>query len=298
MPDETRPICDYEGSDYRTAFWEGQGREYEDTVERALLRRWLPTSGKRLIDIGAGFGRLADLYDGYEQVVLFDYSVSQLEYARQRLGDARFIYVAGDLYRLPLAGDAVDTAVMVRVLHHIADVPAALAQIRRIVRPEGRFLLEFANKRHLKNLLRHALGRGPDPRDPSPYEFADVHFDFHPRWVRERLAEADFSLERRRSLSILRTGALKRHIAAKRLAVMDRLLQPLITPLDLGPSVFTQSRSAKQGTPDWVQRAALFRCPTCGHEPLRADDPECLLCTGCGAEWPRRNGVYVFKTDM
>ena len=147
-------VCDYEGSTYRTDFWEGQGREYEDAVERQALRAFLPGSGRRLLDIGAGFGRLADLYDGYEQVILFDYSVSQLEYARQRLGDERFIYVAGDVYRLPLASNAVDTAIMVRVLHHIAAVPEALSQIRRVLCPQGLFVLEFANKRHLKNILR------------------------------------------------------------------------------------------------------------------------------------------------
>jgi len=28
------PVCDYEGSDYRSRFWEGQGRDYEDQAER------------------------------------------------------------------------------------------------------------------------------------------------------------------------------------------------------------------------------------------------------------------------
>ena len=93
-----RPICDYEGSTYRTDFWEGQGREYEDLAERAALRALLPPEGGRLLDIGAGFGRLAALYGGYRQVVLLDYSFSQLQYARQRLGDG-FVYVAADIYR-------------------------------------------------------------------------------------------------------------------------------------------------------------------------------------------------------
>nr|HID13463.1 hypothetical protein [Anaerolineae bacterium] len=57
----THLICDYEGSAYRTEFW-GQGREYEDAVERIALQRLLPPSGRRIIEIGAGFGRLADLY--------------------------------------------------------------------------------------------------------------------------------------------------------------------------------------------------------------------------------------------
>ena len=57
-------ICDYEGSSYRTDFWEGQGRQYEDMAERLALRKLLPPAGARLVEIGAGFGRLVDLYGG------------------------------------------------------------------------------------------------------------------------------------------------------------------------------------------------------------------------------------------
>jgi len=55
---ESTPVCDYEGSDYRARFWDNQGRDYEDQVERAALRRLMPPRGRTLIDIGAGFGRL------------------------------------------------------------------------------------------------------------------------------------------------------------------------------------------------------------------------------------------------
>jgi SAM-dependent methyltransferase len=150
------PICDYEGSPWRTAFW--PGREYEDRAERLALAHLLPPRGKRLIEIGAGFGRLADLYRGYERVVLLDYARSMLEEARARLGgDPRFVFAAADLYNLPLAESAADTAVTVRVLHHVADIPRAFAEIARIVRPRGAYITDFANKRHLKAIIRHWL---------------------------------------------------------------------------------------------------------------------------------------------
>ena len=84
---------DYEGSQYRTDFWEGQGREYEDAAERIALRRLLPPHSARMIELGAGFGRLADLYAGYEQVVLLDYSRSLLEDAQRRWGERPALYV-------------------------------------------------------------------------------------------------------------------------------------------------------------------------------------------------------------
>ena len=48
-------ICDYEGSLYRTDFWEGQGREYEDLAERIALRKLLPPAGARLVEVSESF---------------------------------------------------------------------------------------------------------------------------------------------------------------------------------------------------------------------------------------------------
>ena len=292
--DDTPPICDYEDSTYRTDFWEGQGREYEDLAERWALQRMLPPTGRRILDIGAGFGRLADLYDGYDQVILLDYSRSQLAYARQRLGDERFIYVAADIYRLPLATSAVDTAVMVRVLHHLADVPAAFEQLARVIRPQGHLILEFANKRHLKNVLRHLLGRGASPYDPAPVEFAPLHFDFHPRWVLTRLGEAGLRPTARRSVSLFRAGPLKRALPARWLAAADGLLQRPTATLAPAPSAFVRATCLRPGPTDIAPEAALFRCPTCGHEPLRPAAGG-LDCPGCQAHWPQEDGIYLFK---
>src|SRR5215468_10881846 len=87
MSTPERPsICDYEGSNYRTEFWEGKQRDYEDGAERVALRRLLPHDGRRLLEVGAGFGRLTNEYAAYDQVVLLDYSLSQLQYAQEHLG--------------------------------------------------------------------------------------------------------------------------------------------------------------------------------------------------------------------
>ena len=148
-------ICDYEGSRYRTDFWEGQNRSYEDAVERVAMQKMLPPSGHRLIEIGGGFGRLVDLYQGYRQIVLTDYARTQLEEAQDYLGhDPRILYVVADVYNLPFVDNLFDTLTMVRVMHHLVDVPAALAEIYRVVMPYGTTVVEHASKFHLKSLLR------------------------------------------------------------------------------------------------------------------------------------------------
>jgi ubiquinone/menaquinone biosynthesis C-methylase UbiE len=287
-------IIDYEASTYRTDFWQGQGREYEDAVERVAIRAMLPPTGSRVVDIGAGFGRLAELYAGYREVVLVDYSQSQLEYARQQLGDERFVYVATDLYRLPLATGAVDAAVMVRVLHHIADVPAAMAQLARVLTPQGTLVLECANKRHVKNIARYVVGGGVNPFSREPHEFAELHFDFHPAWVREQLQSAGFHVERQRAVSLFRAGLLKRHLPVRWLVGADAALQRILAPLTPGPSVFMQARRLGEGTQAPVARANLFRCPNCGARPLQAVEGG-LACHDCGGFVPVVNGIYLFK---
>src|SRR5512146_1111852 len=195
----TPPVCDYEGSDYQTSFWDKGGREYEDRTEAIALRRLLPKSGRLLLELGAGAGRNTPRYVGFERIVLVDYSRTQLGQAQARLGDsAKYVYVAADIYRLPFVDGLFDAATMIRTLHHMADAPKALAQVRSALAPDATFVLEFANKRNLKAILRYWLGRQDwDPFGPEPVEFASLNFDFHPRTVDIWLETLRFRIDRR-----------------------------------------------------------------------------------------------------
>ncbi len=237
------PICDYEGSPYRTTFWNDE-RRYEDLVDRAALAALLPTRGRRLAEIGAGFGRLADLYSGYDHVILLDYSSSLLREAQAHLGrDGRISYVVANMYALPLADGALDTMVTVRVLHHAKDLPAVVGEIGRALRHGGVYVTEYANKRNLKAIARWLLGRQPDnPFDAQPYEFALLNIDFHPDAVERALADARLDVEDQRAASMFRIWWLKRLVRPDDLAALDRLLQRPTAGLRLSPSVFLRSR--------------------------------------------------------
>lgn len=298
---EARPICDYEGSAYRSEFW-GRGREYEDRVERVALRALLPPTGHRLVEIGAGYGRLAPLYAGYEVVVFFDYAHSQLQQARELWGECgpggrpRYVYVAGDFYDMPFAPGLFDAVAMVRVLHHAADAPTVLRGVEQILAPGGTFVLEFANKRNLKAALRYLVRRQAwSPFDREPVEFAALNFDFHPAWIRERLAEAGLRVQRQRTVSHFRLGLLKRALPTGLLVALDRLLQPTGGLVQLAPSVFVRSvaRAQKPAAPE----GTFFRCTVCGSIEL-TDLKEALSCVACGARFAVRQGVYDFKTPL
>jgi ubiquinone/menaquinone biosynthesis C-methylase UbiE len=291
---DSPPVCDYEGSDYQTSFWEQGGRDYEDQVEDIALRRLLPESGNLLLELGAGAGRNTPRYRNFERVVLLDYSSTQLRQARERLGDGwGYVYVAANIYQLPFADGVFDAATMIRTLHHMADPHAALFQARQVLQPGAAFILEYANKQNLKAILRYALRRQAwDPFSLEAVEFAELNFDFHPRAVRSWLEDNDFVIERQLTVSHFRMDLLKRLLPLKLLVNMDALAQWSGNWWQLTPSVFVGARA--QGGQVSKETELVFRCPGCGHSPLD-ESVEAIHCPACGRNYAIREGIYDFR---
>ena len=111
---------------------EPRGRRYAE-----LIAPHLPDG--RLLEVGVGTGVIAfALQARGRDVVGVDLSVPMLARARDRLG-ARV--VQGDAQRLPFASASVDAAYCCWVLHLVADVGAVLAEVARVLRPGGRFVV-------------------------------------------------------------------------------------------------------------------------------------------------------------
>lgn len=286
------PICDYEGSDYQSRFWVHGGREYEDQVERVALRRLMPKSGKTLIDIGAGFGRLGDEYAGYETVVLMDYSKSLLMEAREKWGhDPRFKFVSANWYAMPFVDGLFETMVQVRTIHHAANVPDLFVELSRIAKPDGTYILEFANKQNLKAMARYALKKQAwSPYTHEPIEFVEMNFDFHPHYIREILRANEFVPGKTLTVSHFRIGALKRTVPTEILVRLDSMAQKTGDWWQLTPSVFIKNQHPRTGTV--ADGNHFFACPTC-KAPL-SEQGESLPCS-CGEVWSIEDGVYIFK---
>jgi ubiquinone/menaquinone biosynthesis C-methylase UbiE len=288
------PVCDYEGSDYQTRFWEKGERLYEDRSEAIALSRLLPRSGRLLLEVGAGAGRNTSRYQGFERIVLLDYSRTQLQQAQAHLGRSpRYIYVAADVYRLPFVSGLFDAATMIRVLHHMADAPLALSQVRQTLQSGSTFILEYANKQNIKAMLRYVLRRQKwNPFDLQPVEFATLNFDFHPLAVRNWLQASGFSIRRQLTVSHFRIGLFKRVLPLSLLVWMDSLAQLTGDWWQFSPSVFVNAQAVGDTPP--ALAGAFFRCPTCGSaalDPL----PEALSCSSCGHLWPVLDDIYQFR---
>jgi ubiquinone/menaquinone biosynthesis C-methylase UbiE len=291
------PICDYEGSDYQLSFWDQGHREYENRVEEIALRRLLPHSGKLLLELGAGAGRNTSRYTGFERIVLLDYSLTQLQQAQARLGRSeRYIYVAGDIYRLPFANRLFDTATMIRTIHHLADPEKALAEIRRTLQPQAVFILEYANKCNLKAILRYLAGRQSwNPFSTEVVEFAPLNFDFHPASVRRWLRNSEYSIQRQLTVSHFRIDFLKSLLPLELLVNLDSAAQWTGNLWQFTPSVFVRTLST--GGPLEQASKGFFRCPECGCSPVDVY-PEVMTCSACGRTFAIRDGIYDFRAPL
>jgi ubiquinone/menaquinone biosynthesis C-methylase UbiE len=121
-----------------------------DFVEQRRATRATLTlrQGEKVLDIGSGPGLLAcemaAEVGAAGSVDGVDPSESMLAIARARrppegAGELRF--VAGGACGLPFAGETFDAAVATQVYEYVQDIPAALGEACRVLRPGGRLLV-------------------------------------------------------------------------------------------------------------------------------------------------------------
>ncbi|HEU5294660.1 MAG TPA: class I SAM-dependent methyltransferase [Burkholderiaceae bacterium] len=98
----------------------------------------------RVVEIGFGTGlNLAHYPSSVQSVVAVEPSGGMRSRARARIASARFPVevIGGTAERMPLADAGFDTAVSTLTLCTVADPARVLAELRRVLRPDGRLLL-------------------------------------------------------------------------------------------------------------------------------------------------------------
>jgi arsenite methyltransferase len=114
---------------------------------RGLVRAALAAEpGDRVLDVGCGPGfyvaELLETVGAEGSVVGLDVSRDMLGVAAKRTeGHANVEFHEGRATALPVADESFDRALSVQVLEYVEDVPAALSEMRRVLRPGGRLVL-------------------------------------------------------------------------------------------------------------------------------------------------------------
>jgi SAM-dependent methyltransferase len=122
-----------------------------------LLHPWVPDGS--LLDVGCGNGRYLDLMRalGWRRVVGVDTSARSMSQVQGELGIEAY---CGDIRELGLADQSFDAVSMSHTLEHVDEPAAVLAEVRRVLKPNGRVAIAVPNARSLAARLlgEHWIG--------------------------------------------------------------------------------------------------------------------------------------------
>ncbi len=160
------------------------------------LGRCAPLEGQKVVDVGAGTGRVTRvLLEAGANVVAVEPADAMRVMAQRLLAgwpSDRLTVVAGDARDLPLADSSVDMAVAGWVIGHFrswfapdwrVEVDRALAEVERVVRPGGALL------------VIETLGTGTDAAAPPTPELAEYARHLEERGFRRQEIRTDYAFE-------------------------------------------------------------------------------------------------------
>jgi len=237
----------YNDSDFNYQdYW--AGRNYEHQAEVIAIRRLL--DGRRFgraVDVGGGYGRLSIVLSEYsDEVTLVDSSSQQLELAGTFLAghpriEKRLMHAA----RLDFASESVDLVAMIRVLHHLPEPAAELAELSRILRKGGTAIVEVANVAHALNRLRHLARHERIPLTPIDIRSQEARqrgaipfVNHHPATIGSQFVAAGLHTERVLSVSNLRHPLIKKALPTRAILAAESACQARLARLQFGPSLF------------------------------------------------------------
>ena len=119
-----------------------------------------PQPGETIVDCAGGTGdiarRLAKLArqakqrrgGGDARILIIDYNAEMIAAGREKGSEPEIAWSVGDAQRLPLRDASADAYVIGFGIRNVTDIPTALREARRVLKPGGRFLcLEFSRPR-------------------------------------------------------------------------------------------------------------------------------------------------------
>jgi ubiquinone/menaquinone biosynthesis C-methylase UbiE len=129
-----------------------EGKTPYNLYEDHLLRYQLAAeraADKVVLDVacGSGYGAYLLCQSGAECVVGVDLSAEAIAYARGRYVAPNLRFLVGSADNIPLRDHSVELITCFETLEHVRDFEALLAEVTRILRPDGALCLSTPNRR-------------------------------------------------------------------------------------------------------------------------------------------------------
>lgn len=208
---------------------DGRSR-YHDLLDALEIDLATPYVREReVLEVGCGTGLILRRLAGVAaRAVGVDLSPGMLARARARGLEVH----EGSATSLPFADGSFDVAVSFKTLPHVPDLPRALAEMARVVRPGGVLIAELYNPRSLRRLAKRAL---PPGRVGAGTE-RDVYVRFDDRRALERALPRGCTIERARGIRTLVpvAAALEVPFVGAALAAMERRVADTTFAVRLG----------------------------------------------------------------
>jgi arsenite methyltransferase len=168
---------------------------------REVMQALQLAAGERVLDIGSGPGLLAaDMAEAVGpqgRVCGIDASEAMLAMARKRCAGRPWCeFQKADAGALPYPDSSFDAAVSTQVYEYVRDIPAALAELHRVLRPGGRAAILDTD---YGSLVIHTEHPARMARILSAWDEHFVHAHL-PRVLSRELREAGFALRHRASI--------------------------------------------------------------------------------------------------
>ncbi|MCL1074869.1 class I SAM-dependent methyltransferase [Shewanella dokdonensis] len=150
-------------------------RQLEQPLLLGLFNHNLPAV-EHALEIGCGFGQGISLIRegfGAGTVTAVDLDDEMLKYCAARYQDKSWLtLLQADATRLPFAAESFELVCDFAVFHHVLDWQAAVAEVFRVLRPGGAFVIEELYRAAICNPLSRRLFEHPQQ---NRFNHAELH---------------------------------------------------------------------------------------------------------------------------
>jgi ubiquinone/menaquinone biosynthesis C-methylase UbiE len=303
-------IADYDEFDYDYEKYWGD-RDYENRAERIVLERYLKGfKGKFFLDIGGSFGRNLPAYCFINETpIILDYSLKTLKRNQKNILSqcSKTRLVAANAYHMPFKKEVIDGSIMVRVLHHIEKQKALFNEIERVTKGGGIFILEYANKMHLKARIKWLAKLEFRNFSTLPYQQPTqgnfegvkdgkeaIFLNYHPRNITKLLHNSGFKILKKTNCSFLRINFLKKALPFPVLIALEKFCQKFLSWTNISPSIVLKNRKIKKSCGETFETFEdILCCPKCKKDLVFSGQK--AICKPCEKTFKQEDGIWDFR---